>query len=207
VHELPGTHYETLGVAPGTPPDAVRRAYVDLARRLHPDRFVDAGPGERTDADRRMREVNEAFRILGNPGRRVAYDTELLRARTVGSAREKVSGAAPTATGRVTGDLFTDTDVVDTRSVIVRALPWLLLLGALGAIFVFTAYATGGGPAEDNLAGSCVLPDTRQLATPVSCATDGARLVRVVVLSAGGCPPGTDVFQPADRDTALCLAP
>lgn len=207
MHELPGTHYETLGVAPGTPPDAVRRAYVDLARRLHPDRFVDAGPGERTDADRRMREVNEAFRILGNPGRRVAYDTELLRARTVGSAREKVSGAAPTATGRVTGELFTDTDVVDTRSVIVRALPWLLLLGALGAIFVFTAYATGGGPAEDDLAGSCVLPDTRQLATPVSCGTDGARLVRAVVLSAGGCPPGTEVFQPAASDRALCFAP
>ncbi len=207
MHELPGTHYETLGVAPGTPPDALRRAYVDLARRLHPDRFVDAGPGERTDADRRMREVNEAFRVLGNPDRRVAYDTELLRARTAGTARAKASGAAPTATGRVTGDLFIDTELVDTRSAIVRSLPWLLLLGALGAIFVFTAYATGGGSAPDDLSGSCVRLDAHQVATPVPCGGDGARLVQAVVLSAGGCPPGTDVFQPADRDRALCLAP
>ncbi|MBA2497452.1 MAG: J domain-containing protein [Acidimicrobiia bacterium] len=207
MHELRGTHYETLGVAPGTPPDAVRRAYVDLARRLHPDRFVAAGTGERTDADRRMREVNEAFRVLGNPGRRVAYDTELLRARTAGTARTKASGAAPTATGRVTGDLFIDTELVDTRSAIVRSLPWLLLLGALGAIFVFTAYATGGSTAADDLSGSCVRPDARQLATPVSCGADGARLVQAEVLSAGGCPPGTEVFQPADSDRALCFAP
>ena len=53
-------HYATLGVPLGAPPEDVRRAYLDLARRLHPDRWIDADGGERAEADRRMREVNEA---------------------------------------------------------------------------------------------------------------------------------------------------
>jgi hypothetical protein len=65
------THYEVLGVAPGAPTSEVRRAYVALARRHHPDR--DGG-----DADA-MRAVNEAWATLRDPDRRATYDRSLGR--------------------------------------------------------------------------------------------------------------------------------
>jgi hypothetical protein len=60
------THYEVLGVAPSAPTSEVRRAYVSLARRHHPDR---AGG----DADS-MRAINDAWATLRDPVRRATYD-------------------------------------------------------------------------------------------------------------------------------------
>jgi hypothetical protein len=67
------THYEVLGVDPGASPDEVRRAYLDLARRHHPDRRA-AGA---TVSEDRMREVNAAWWVLSDVGRRARYDAEL----------------------------------------------------------------------------------------------------------------------------------
>lgn len=53
--------YRQLGVADGATHEQVRIAYLRLARALHPDRLVDATDAERTLAERRMREVNEAY--------------------------------------------------------------------------------------------------------------------------------------------------
>jgi curved DNA-binding protein CbpA len=46
-----------------------------LAKRYHPD--IDPSPS----AARRMSEINEAYQVLSNPGRRAAYDKELARRR------------------------------------------------------------------------------------------------------------------------------
>jgi hypothetical protein len=62
-------HYEVLGVAWDAPPATVRRAYLELARRYHPDR-----PGG--DAAR-MRLVNEAWAVVGDADRRAQYDLSL----------------------------------------------------------------------------------------------------------------------------------
>lgn len=61
--------YEVLGVAPSAPAADVRQAYVELARRHHPDR-----PGG--DAAT-MRAVNAAWATLGDPVRRAQYDLTL----------------------------------------------------------------------------------------------------------------------------------
>jgi hypothetical protein len=61
--------YEVLGVRQGAPPEEVRRAYVRLARRHHPDL---AEPGQREAAEQRMRAINEAWAALGDAGRRDA---------------------------------------------------------------------------------------------------------------------------------------
>jgi hypothetical protein len=62
------THYEVLGVAPSATADQVRAAYRAAARDHHPDAGGDAG---------RMQAVNAAWRVLGDPVRRAAYDREL----------------------------------------------------------------------------------------------------------------------------------
>ena len=55
-----------LGVAPDASDAEVRRAYLALARRFHPDN----NPG----GEERMRAVNEAWAILGDRAKRTAYD-------------------------------------------------------------------------------------------------------------------------------------
>lgn len=65
----PATLYEVLGVAPGVADADLRRAYLALARRVHPD--VAGGD------DQRMRAINEAWGVLGDPLRRARYDRSL----------------------------------------------------------------------------------------------------------------------------------
>ena len=75
------TAYEVLGVPFDADQATVRRAYVALARRFHPDAHAGRTPAERVHAERRMRDVNEAWATLSDPARRRAYDESLTRAR------------------------------------------------------------------------------------------------------------------------------
>ena len=200
------THYATLGVTDGAEPEDVRRAYLDLARQLHPDRWIDATSEQRVEVERRMREVNEAWRVLGNPARRLAYDVE--RRETTRASRVSPPGPVGDGYSFSTGELFAD-DVADpdllTR--LIRALPWILLVGSLLGIFIFSAYATSGdGERPEGLGGGCVLV-TGGIADTVPCDTDGARVVVLEVTEVGRCPAGTEPFQPAGRPMALCLDP
>ena len=61
--------YEVLQVAPSADETVVRAAYRALAHRYHPDV---AGP----DGESRMRELNAAWQIIGDPERRAVYDLE-----------------------------------------------------------------------------------------------------------------------------------
>jgi hypothetical protein len=53
--------WAVLGVAPGTPLDVVRRAYLHRAQRVHPDRHPDADPTERARLVAAMAELNVAW--------------------------------------------------------------------------------------------------------------------------------------------------
>ena len=70
------THYDVLGVAPEAAPAEIRAAFVALARRHHPDYFAAAPRGDKEDAERRMRGINEAWSVLSDPRRRAAYDRD-----------------------------------------------------------------------------------------------------------------------------------
>ena len=61
-------YYQTLGVALDAPADDIKKAYRKLARKFHPD--VSREP----DAEKRMKEVNEAYEVLSDPEKRAAYD-------------------------------------------------------------------------------------------------------------------------------------
>src|SRR6185295_10485952 len=68
------THYERLGVAPTASEGEIRDAYRRRARALHPDRHGGGSPAEQRQASTDMAAVNEAWRVLGDPGRRRQYD-------------------------------------------------------------------------------------------------------------------------------------
>ncbi|GGI16763.1 DnaJ C-terminal domain-containing protein [Oxalicibacterium faecigallinarum] len=61
-------HYATLGVPQNATPEAIKKAYRKLARQYHPD--VSREPL----AELRFKEVGEAYAILRDADKRVAYD-------------------------------------------------------------------------------------------------------------------------------------
>lgn len=85
--------YERLGVAQDADLAAVRDAYRRLARQLHPDLA-----GGRTDGAA-MALVNEAWRVLSDPARRLAYDATLPRAATARAASSRSSPPRPAPGG------------------------------------------------------------------------------------------------------------
>lgn len=71
-------YYEVLGVPRDAPAEAVKKAYRQLARKYHPD--VNKAP----EAEARMKDVNEAYAVLSDPERRVAFDQLLARGARAG---------------------------------------------------------------------------------------------------------------------------
>src|SRR5699024_8517148 len=53
------SYHHVLGVARDAPPDEVKRAYRELAKRFHPDRVLD--PDAAREAEERLKEINAAW--------------------------------------------------------------------------------------------------------------------------------------------------
>ncbi len=63
-------YYDILGVKRQASPDEIKRAYRKLAHQYHPDK---AG-GERAEMEKKFKEINEAYRVLSDAGKRSRYD-------------------------------------------------------------------------------------------------------------------------------------
>jgi curved DNA-binding protein CbpA len=90
------TWYQVMGLPPTASGPEIRAAYLRLARNLHPDRHLTATATERALAERRMREVNAAWAVLGDTSARASYDVEL---RLAERARASAGNAGPTSSG------------------------------------------------------------------------------------------------------------
>ena len=64
-------------MAQGADHERIRRAYLDAARKWHPDRLGSASEAEAAAAETAMREVNEAWSVLRERDSRAAYDRQL----------------------------------------------------------------------------------------------------------------------------------
>ena len=219
------TYYQTLGVRPSASHDQVRGAYRDLARRLHPDRQTGASGAERALAERRMREINQAWMVLGDRSARTRYDEALARAQRVrpGAGPVRPMSTTPRRQGSGGSGAVAPTDDDDlvevgpevgpVGSVVMRGLPWVAVLGVLIVIFVVTAYAAGGksdsAPTTTATvrAGQCVrIDEPGPVAVSVPCSTSGARHVITVAGPGEECPTRTELrrLQPGPVD--YCLA-
>ena len=61
-------YYKTLGVDRSASQDEIRQTYRKLARKYHPD------VSKKPDAEKRFKEVGEAYEVLGDPEKRNLYD-------------------------------------------------------------------------------------------------------------------------------------
>lgn len=197
------TLYDVLGVGPSASPDELRQAYRDRAQVLHPDRRSAVERGETAVIAGPMQELNGAWRVLRDPAARAAYDRTL------------AASASPPAAYRQPTDDPADLDRPfrgrpaepgDVVVALVRALPWVLVVLVLGGIFVFTAFAGGGGsPSSPALVGDCVRVSS-ELVEVVPCMGPEDELVVAVTTRAEDCPSAA-VPTPSGRDRVLCLRP
>ena len=63
-------YYKVLGVERTATADDIKKAFRKLARKHHPD----MNPGDK-DAEKRFKEINEAYEVLSDPEKRQKYDT------------------------------------------------------------------------------------------------------------------------------------
>ena len=61
-------YYQTLGVPKGASAEDIKKAYRKLVRKHHPD------VSKAKDADKKTKEINEAYAVLGDAEKRAAYD-------------------------------------------------------------------------------------------------------------------------------------
>ena len=63
-------HYEVLGVSKNATDDELKKAYRKLAKQYHPD----ANPDNKEEAEKKFKEINEAYETLSDSQKRKMYD-------------------------------------------------------------------------------------------------------------------------------------
>src|SRR3990170_4056274 len=64
-------YYDILGVSKGASADEIKKAYRKQALEWHPDKHQG---GDKEAAEKRFKEINEAYQILSDREKRSAYD-------------------------------------------------------------------------------------------------------------------------------------
>lgn len=94
------SYYELLGVRPDADKKAIKRAYYELARTIHPDRYFGQKLGSyKEKIDVVFARMTEAFEVLGNKEKRAGYDEALgtVRPASAPAATAPVAPSAPKA--------------------------------------------------------------------------------------------------------------
>ncbi|MBN1162219.1 DnaJ domain-containing protein [Patescibacteria group bacterium] len=64
-------YYDILGISKNASPEDIKKAYRKLAREHHPDMVNES---DKADAERRFKEINEAYQVLSDKDKKSMYD-------------------------------------------------------------------------------------------------------------------------------------
>ena len=149
------THYDVLDVDPRADAATIHAAFRDMATLVHPDAaLANSDPEEYSDRELMMKTVNAAWYVLGDPGRRSAYDAAIgldspltrlrLRLRRGARAAGRPRAAAPLRLHRPSllsrPPLLAEAAALARFAWGTRLGQWMTLLGALA----FTQLASSG---------------------------------------------------------------
>lgn len=67
-------YYEILGVSKTASQEEIQKAYRDLIKKWHPDKFTNASESEKKKAEEMSRQINEAYETLSDADARAKYD-------------------------------------------------------------------------------------------------------------------------------------
>jgi molecular chaperone DnaJ len=178
------THYETLGVASTASAGEIRD---------HPD------SSEQRDAAA-MARINDAYRVLGDAGRRAAYDAQLRSGRPAVTVTRTAPPAAPVTPPP-------PTTLPPAR------FPWKLagVMFAIGAIVVLIGaalYEPGTDPPPDNVLepGSCVVVEQNRDVREVNCTGSADELVVATLVAVDEiCPDGLAAYRDRQGLGMACI--
>ncbi len=123
MHDAPDDHYALLGVARGASAAEIRRAYRQLALRLHPDR---AGAA----STERFLRLASAYHVLANEASRASYDATTARA-TKHPTKPAAASAPPSSGGLVIARLAAPLTALVASGVARRRADGVVELGLL----------------------------------------------------------------------------
>ena len=89
-------YYDILGVSKGSSADEIKKAYRKQALEWHPDRHKD----DKEAAEKRFKEINEAYQVLSDPQKKSAYDQYGKAAFTPGGGNPFAGGGNPFGGGQ-----------------------------------------------------------------------------------------------------------
>jgi len=69
------TYYDILEVSHTASPEVIHAAYMALVKKYHPDLFHDEQ--DKVEAEGRMKQINDAYRVLSSSALRADYDRQL----------------------------------------------------------------------------------------------------------------------------------
>ena len=72
------TLYEILEVSENASAEIIEKAYKVLAKKYHPDLQEES---QKVNSENKMKQINEAYEVLGNPEKRKEYDMKLKKDR------------------------------------------------------------------------------------------------------------------------------
>ena len=132
--------YEVLGVTSSATTDDVRRAYLNLARRYHPD-------AESGDAEA-MVEINTAWALLSDPDERAILDERQRRSERSFVKPPSASQFVPYDDSDDEGsdDWRYEPDVGDPRTAPTRGLLMAPVVCCVGLLACFVGWAVTGHP-------------------------------------------------------------
>ena len=156
-----------------------------------------------------MAAVNEAWRVLSDPGRRSMYDAGLRRSMSAAApVRTEGDGRADAYGSDRLAELDDDVDFVPAPPWKHRMPFWAMFgLGAMAVIFVVTAYAgSAAGPGTNRapavggtlVVGSCARLAAGGLVEAIECRGVHEGVVAALIDYDGRCPAGTSGYRRHD---------
>ncbi|MEP7201044.1 MAG: DnaJ domain-containing protein [Ilumatobacteraceae bacterium] len=184
------THYEVLGIDRTASTSQVRAAFRRQARAHHPDT-------SRSGSAESLTPVNEAWRVLGDPALRRAYDRSLDAPDQPSSAPESGPEWSPAPVPTSPPE---------------SSFPWRFLAGltavGIGIVLlgVFTYEPSAPGPPDNVLeAGSCVVIEDNGDASEVNCTDDHDGVVESMIGAEDLCPFDLEAHRDRQGLGVVCV--